>query len=74
MCRPAVRAAQGVRSSDEAGLRGSAFCRISAKYSFSAQLFSLQYPELKSMQSMIDSIIAVSKTAHEMKLVVKQWC
>lgn len=35
---------------------------------------SEEYPELKSMQSMIDSIIAVSKTAHEMKLVVKQWC
>uniref|UniRef100_A0A0K0DE56 CAS_C domain-containing protein n=1 Tax=Angiostrongylus cantonensis TaxID=6313 RepID=A0A0K0DE56_ANGCA len=38
------------------------------------KLASEEYPELKSMQGMIDSIIAVSKTAHEMKMLVKQWC
>ncbi|KAJ1361911.1 neural precursor cell expressed, developmentally down-regulated 9 [Parelaphostrongylus tenuis] len=31
-------------------------------------------PELKSMQGMVDSIIAVSKTAHEKKMLVKQFC
>ncbi|CAJ0594745.1 unnamed protein product [Cylicocyclus nassatus] len=38
------------------------------------KLASEEYPELKSMQGMVDSIIAVSKTAHEMKLLVKRWC
>ncbi|KJH53489.1 hypothetical protein DICVIV_00232 [Dictyocaulus viviparus] len=38
------------------------------------KLASDEYPELKSMQGMIDSIISVSKTAHEMKALVKQWC
>ncbi|KAK6045422.1 hypothetical protein COOONC_17072 [Cooperia oncophora] len=38
------------------------------------KLASEEYPELKSMQGMIDSIIAVSKTAQEMKVLVKQWC
>lgn len=38
------------------------------------KLASEEYPELKSMQGMIDSIITVSKTAHEMKMLVKQWC
>ncbi|KAJ1361897.1 neural precursor cell expressed, developmentally down-regulated 9 [Parelaphostrongylus tenuis] len=38
------------------------------------KLASEEYPELKSMQGMIDSIIAVSKTAHEIKMLVKQFC
>ncbi|WKX91384.1 hypothetical protein Q1695_009882 [Nippostrongylus brasiliensis] len=49
-------------------------CELLKECVRATKLASEEYPELKSMQGMIDSIIAVSKTAHEMKLLVKQWC
>nr|CDJ89218.1 enhancer of filamentation 1-like [Haemonchus contortus] len=49
-------------------------CELLKECVRATKLASEEYPELKSMQGMIDSIIAVSKTAHEMKVLVKQWC
>ncbi|RCN30289.1 hypothetical protein ANCCAN_23941 [Ancylostoma caninum] len=49
-------------------------CELLKECVKATKLASEEYPELKSMQGMVDSIIAVSKTAHEMKLLVKRWC
>ncbi|KAK6025837.1 hypothetical protein OSTOST_08250 [Ostertagia ostertagi] len=49
-------------------------CELLKECVRATKLASEEYPELKSMQGMIDSIIAVSKTAQEMKVLVKQWC
>ncbi|KAJ1361907.1 neural precursor cell expressed, developmentally down-regulated 9 [Parelaphostrongylus tenuis] len=49
-------------------------CEIQKECVKAMKLASEESPELESMQGMIDSIIAVSKTAHEMKMLVKQFC
>uniref|UniRef100_A0A1I7X2W6 CAS_C domain-containing protein n=1 Tax=Heterorhabditis bacteriophora TaxID=37862 RepID=A0A1I7X2W6_HETBA len=38
------------------------------------KLASDEYPEIRRMQSMVDSIISVSKSAHELKLLVRGCC